>query len=442
MQVNHRNTTAPVARTHEGARAHVVKPLDALKRTVLACLLFEKSFYEDGESAAARIKRLAHECAPGDVWQLAYAARLGYGLRSAPIWLTNALWSHPQRKALNGAPGLPELVDAVCQRPDDMGELIAMYWMDGKHALPAAMKRGLAGAFTKFSTYQLAKYAKRGNIRLRDVMRLVHPKPKDDAQSTIWKQLAADTLEAADTWEVALSAGADKNDTFTRLLVDGKLGALALLRNMRNMQQVGVDRNLVESELQRLAPRSKLLPFQFIAAARAVPQWEGILEAPMLQAAMQLDKLPGKTALLIDTSGSMGGPLSAKSTLNRLDGAKGLAILCREMCERVDVYKFDARAYTLPPRRGFALGDAIGHASGGTDIAAAVHYAMAQGPYDRYIIFTDEQSRSEILASPPDGAHGYIMNVANYEHGIGHGKWTTISGFSENVLRFIAESEQ
>jgi hypothetical protein len=183
------------------------------------------------------------------------------------------------------------------------------------------------------------------------------------------------------------------------------------------------------------------LPFQFIAAARAVPQWEGILEAPMLQSAAALAKLPGRTALLVDTSGSMTGSLSQKSTLNRLDGAKGLAILCREMCEQVDVFKFDTRCYPVPARRGFALGDAIGNPSGGTDIGTAVGVAGA-GNYDRYIIFTDEQSNSQILSTPPGNVPGYIMNVASYEHGIGRGKWTTISGFSEHVLRFIAESEQ
>lgn len=438
--VNRRNTTTPVAHTHEGGRAAVVTPFEELTRSVLACLLFEDSFYEDGETAAARITRLVHACDIRRVLELARSARLAYGLRSAPAWLINAVWSHPQRAACEPS-HIVKAIDDICIRPDDMGELVAMYWMQSKRPLPASLKRGLAQAFPKFSFYQLAKYAKRGNIRLRDVLRLVHPAPKDAEQSNMWKRLANDELESADTWEVALSNGADKRDTFTRLLSDGKLGALALLRNLRNMYEARVAPDLIASELMRLAPRSKLFPFQFIAAARAVPQWETMLDEPMMAASRELNQLPGRTALLVDTSGSMRGQLSRRSTLDRLDGAKGLAIMCREMCQDVDVYTFDTQCHVIPPRHGFALGDAIGDARGGTDISGAVRTAANNHQYDRYIIFTDEQSSSGMLGAPPNGAKGYIMNVAAYQHGVGYGKWTTISGFSENVLRFIEVEE-
>jgi hypothetical protein len=43
-------------------------------------------------------------------------------------------------------------------------------------------------------------------------MFLVHPKPKDKDQEEVFKKLANNTLESPDTWEVALSAGADKKE--------------------------------------------------------------------------------------------------------------------------------------------------------------------------------------------------------------------------------------
>jgi len=53
--------------------------------------------------------------------------------------------------------------------------------------------------------------------------------------------LVAGELATPDTWEVALSAGAsvDKREAWERLLAENKLGAQALLRNLRNMAEPG-----------------------------------------------------------------------------------------------------------------------------------------------------------------------------------------------------------
>src|SRR5690606_23450596 len=125
-----------------------------------------------------------------------------------------------------------------------LAEFVALYWRDGKRPLSAQMKKGLARAFCKFDAYQLAKYDRPGPVRLRDVLFLVHAKPAAATQADTWKKLAAKALDSPDTWEVALSAGADKRDTFERLLKEKKLGYLALLRNLRNMDQAGVDEAL------------------------------------------------------------------------------------------------------------------------------------------------------------------------------------------------------
>jgi hypothetical protein len=38
----------PGQRTHEGARARIITPEQALRRSVLSCMLWEGEFYEDG----------------------------------------------------------------------------------------------------------------------------------------------------------------------------------------------------------------------------------------------------------------------------------------------------------------------------------------------------------------------------------------------------------
>ena len=429
------NTAVPKAFTHEGAPASRIKPIEQLKRTLMACLLWEASFYESGESVADRITKTAAQCSLPDVLKLAVHARHEGNLRHAPLLLMIAAIRHPDRKNHTGA--IVDAISTVCKRADDLGELLSLYWKGGKQPLAHVLRRGLGRALGQFDSYRLSKYAARGAIRLRDVLFLTRPKPKDDAQAALWKQLADDTLPTADTWEAALSAGADKAETFRRLLAENNLGGLAALRNLRNMKEAGLGKMEVAATLVRQAGKSGILPFQYIAAARAVPEWEDIVEAPMLAALAEMPKLPGHTVLLVDVSGSMAAQLSQKSTLTRLDAGAALAVLLREVCEAITIYRFDDRPEVIPPRRGFALRDAIGKTRGGTMTENAVRQANSVKP-DRIVIITDEQSHQAI--SKPHG-RGYIMNVGTYENGIGYGPWTHVSGFSENLVRYIVEAE-
>jgi hypothetical protein len=60
-------------------------------------------------------------------------------------------------------------------------------------------------------------------------------------------------------------------------------------------------------------------------------------------------------------------------------------------------------------------------------------------PHDRLIVITDEQSHDWVPSPVADRA--YLINVASYERGVAGGSWTRIDGFSENVIRYIAEVE-
>ena len=223
----------------------------------------------------------------------------------------------------------------------------------------------------------------------------------------------------------------------SRLLSERKVGALALLRNLRNMKNAGVNEELVHSALSNMKT-DRVLPFRFIAAARHAPQWEDPLETAMFRCVEGQSKLKGRTVLLVDVSGSMDAPLSKRSEMLRADAGYGLAVLLREICEDVAVYSFSDEVKRIPLRRGFALRDAI-HASqthSGTLLGQAV--AEVKGSYDRLIVITDEQAHDSVPA--PTGT-GYVINVASYKNGVGYGKWTHIDGWSESVIEYIRESE-
>src|SRR5262249_13169416 len=164
---------------------------------------------------------------------------------------------------------LSRTMGRVLQRADEPAEFLALYWKDKKQPLSKQVKRGLAWSMRRFSEYELAKYNRDAEIKPRDVLFLSHARPKDEAQAALWKKLAANELATPDTWEVQLSAGADKKETFERLMREKKLGYFALIRNLRNMEQAGVDAQLVRAALlARKRGAAKILPLPHIPAAR------------------------------------------------------------------------------------------------------------------------------------------------------------------------------
>jgi hypothetical protein len=433
----------PRPRTHEGARARAITPEQALRRTVLSCMLWEDEFYEDGVQVAGRMHELVPQVAAEKVAALAVEARERMKLRHAPLLLVREMARHATHRAL-----VAETLERVIQRADELSEFVAIYWAGGRQPLSAQVKKGLAAAFGKFDEYALAKYDRAGAVRLRDVLFLCHARPVDEAQAALWKRLAENELATPDTWEVALSGAgrgeaADKREVWERLLAERKLGALALLRNLRNLHQAGVREELVLDGLAALKT-DRVLPFRFLAAARVAPQWEEALEAAMFRALEgRAGTLPGHTILLVDVSGSMEATLSGRSEMRRTDAAYGLAILLREIAEKVTVYTFSESAKRVPSRRGMALRDALDQSQphGGTNLGASLKQVEAdvREGYDRLVVITDEQSHDRV---PAPKSKGYVINVASARNGVGYGEWTHIDGWSEAVIDYIAELER
>jgi hypothetical protein len=425
-------------RTHEGAPAAAIADEQALRRSVLACMLWEDEFYESGETIADRIRGLVPRVEAAKVAALAVEARTKMKLRHAPLLLVREMARYATHRGL-----VAETLAQVIQRADELAEFVSIYWAEGKVPLSGQIKKGLAAAFPKFDEYALAKYDRANAVRLRDVLFLCHAKPLSAVQAEVWKRLIAGELATPDTWEVALSAVSkelgDKRVRWERLLIERKLGALALLRNLRNLKDAGVGEELVRSALDAMRTE-RVLPFRFLAAARYAPQWEDGLERAMFRALDGAAKLPGKTVLLVDVSGSMVCPLSRKSEMLRTDAAYGLAVLLREVCERVAVYTFSHEAKLVAPRRGFALRDAMERSQphGGTNLGAALAQVDKGERYDRIVVITDEQSHDRVGA--PLG-RGYVVNVASARNGVGYGKWTHIDGWSEAVIEYIRELE-
>jgi 60 kDa SS-A/Ro ribonucleoprotein len=433
------NTRRPPTthRTHEGAPARHISPEDQLSRSVMACLLWEKSFYDEGVLIADRIRDLVPKVGAAAVAQLAIQARSEMNLRHVPLLLVREMARHPSHRPL-----VAKTLEAVIQRADELAEFLALYFQDGRQPIAKQVQRGLARAFGKFSEYQLAKYNRTDkSVTLRDVLFLSHAKPRDEAQAALWRRLVEDKLAVPDTWEVELSKGGpDKQASWSRLVTEEKLGALALLRNLRNITEAKVDDALIRKALGA-TDVSRVLPFRFIAAARHAPRFEPELESALFRNVASLPKLSGRTVVLVDISPSMDANLSGKSDMKRVDAACGLAMILREICGEVRVFSFSNRAVEVPPRRGFALRDAIvrSQPSNGTLLGTAVK--AVSGSYDRLVVITDEESQDPVPNPDPD-RRGYMLNVSCEKNGVGYGPWVHVDGFSEAVVRYLMEHER
>lgn len=432
MKLNVKTPRKPLVFTHEGAVAKNITPAQELRRSVMACMLWENSFYESGKDIADRIAELVAQVSGVEAMNIAIEAREQMKLRHTPLYIVRLMAKNPHQRSC-----VAETLTRVIQRADELSEFLSLYWKDGRQPISKQVKKGLAQAFTKFDEYSLAKYNKDGAVKLRDVLFLVHARPNSPTQAALWKRLVNDELNTPDTWEVELSASTDKRGSWTRLLEQKKLGAMALVRNLRNMTESKVDDCLIRSALIN-TKTDRVLPFRFIAAARFAPKYIPELEIAMFKCLENHERLAGKTIILIDVSISMQSKVSGRSEISRLDAAKGLAMLIREVSTNSEVYTFNYITERVANKRGFALADAIGRARGGTKLGEAVK-DMNTKSADRIIVITDEQSADRV--PDPAFANSYMINVAACKNGVGYGKWTHMDGWSDSIVSYIISLE-
>src|SRR6202522_3463782 len=124
-------------RTHEGAPAVAVSAELALRRSVLACMLWEDEFYENGVAITGRIRELVPKVDAVKVAALAVEARTTMKLRHVPLLLVREMARHATHRAL-----VAETMTRVIQRADELAEFVAIYWAGGRQPLSAQVQKG------------------------------------------------------------------------------------------------------------------------------------------------------------------------------------------------------------------------------------------------------------------------------------------------------------
>jgi len=407
---------------HEGGLAFTMDPLSRLYTRLTASLMGEDKFTTDASTSDAELVAdvaAAAEANPEGVLRLAAYARQVMNMRSAPIATLVLAAAIPACK-----PFVRKWTPEIVRRADEPAEVIA-YWVKrhgaigshgakgGEHAFPNALSNGLADALRRFDEYQFAKYDRDGSVKLRDVLRIVRPKPESDQRAALYRYLVKGDIDATHlpklaakaellrketfdaeaallaarshaTWEVLVSKFGSKPEVWNAL----DLPFMAGLRNLSNIMRTGADEALGKVMSMFRDPdqvrRSRLLPFRFFSAFRALGghvsggrrggfTWEApatddrltnhprraeVLDA--IQTALEaslanLPRLTGRSFVTADNSGSMDSLLSNKGTVTHRDVANLLAAMAHAMCDNAIVSSFACRHQVLDVSRKDAL---------------------------------------------------------------------------------------
>jgi hypothetical protein len=131
---------------------------------------------------------------PERVAELTINARDELKLRYAPL----ALVCEMTKSSKSHRTIVASTLERVIQSPKGIAEYVAIYWKVSGSICPLS-KIGLAAAFNKFTEQDFANYNDDGDVKLRDVLSLVHAKPKHREQGRIFARIANKTYLPAKT---------------------------------------------------------------------------------------------------------------------------------------------------------------------------------------------------------------------------------------------------
>lgn len=360
----------PTEKNLMGEEAFKLDAREELVATVLTTFM-QKSYYETENEILNRIKNTASKVDPLFIAKTAIYTRTIANMRSSSHVLAGELASR-----VSGLEWASRFYDKIVVRPDDMAEILSYYFMtnsesDKKHpAIPNAIKKGFKNRLEKLDPYLIDKYKMNNReISLVDLVNLFRPKPNSKNEEA-FKRLIKDggkglsDLYTSKILEKEMSAtgkAENKNDA-KKEAISSVLESAAgmpmfnLLRNLRNIllyTPEKVDDAIKQLTTLEKVQNSKLLPFRFLSAYNEVKAITFIGESkPTSKIVFEDEKqgklvdketfennknkvlngiekaielscsnipvLEGRTAILIDHSGSMRGDGGGSSLVSAL----------------------------------------------------------------------------------------------------------------------------
>lgn len=508
-----KTSSVPTGTTHEGHPGYVRDSKSELFLLASTQFMRQNTFYENAQKRDNRLVSLVHRVTQEDpVWVLNLArwlrreanlrsVALVVGLEGAKAVLEHTPGIHFMGEVPEtGGQGIVRLLaKAGILRADEPGEALAYWYSKYGRNIPIPVKNAIADkAKELYNERALLKYDTDSHaFRFADVIELAHPSPGAPWQSDLFKYaidrrhnrdngipsilemivqnsmlrsiavsgegldvlLDPNRIRAAGmNWEDVLSLVGDKlpKQSLWKAMIPS-MGYMALLRNLRNFDQANIPDHLATIIANKLSnpqevAKSRQLPMRFLSAYQNAPslRWAWPLEQALNLSLGNVPELPGRTLILVDTSGSMNNAFSSRADLRRWDVASLFGIVLAKRCHDQHLVSFSDRTMLFPLIEGSGSvlpawkrwqrnGYNIGH---GTYTANALREMYNR--HDRVVVITDEQAHmtrnSEVTDSVPAHIPMHTINVAGYQMGYapsGQDNRHVYGGLDDQVFRLI-----
>ena len=464
MKTSKFNQTATIKTTNKsGHAAYGMTAKSKLVTQVLTSFFNESKFYGDNSDDMQNTIKQVIKTDAAFVSKLAVFARREFNMRSVAHVLTAYLAHEPE-----GKPFVRATIKGVSLRGDDVTEIMSFYLSTFGKPIPNALKKGIADVLKGFDEYTLAKYKGEGKaVKMRDLLCLCRPTPKNSEQSAMWKRCLENQLETPLTWETELSVHGNNCETWEKLIDSGKVGYMALLRNLRNIIQANpanIEKVYQLIENPEAVKRSRQLPFRFLSAYKSISSIGGsrafdALESAVIVSTENMPKLSGTTVIAVDVSGSTGSPVSAKSDVKCYEIGVLLGLIANRISDNAIFYTFnhDIQKHALSRRTDILYSACRFNVGGGTDMSLPFQKMIDDNvKADRIIIISDNECNYGYYRNAPiqsivgkyraqsgDNIWVHAIDLQGYGTQQFHGVRTNIiAGWSEKVFDFIRFAEQ
>ena len=385
---------------------------------VLSSLLKGNSFYESEKDRVEKVFEFATQ--HPDLSEFLAKAMI-YTRNTGNMRSISHVMAVSLLKNAKGTPYLRKAIGEIAIRPDDLTEILALYKDKVGLAIPNALRRAIKDSLEdKFDEYQLKKYfGGKRKVKVSDLVKLAHPKPKNDEQAEMFKRAIEGKLkkiETAQTVNAGLT-GEERRDKYLKMIKDGKLGYMALLKNLVNMLKV--DNHISKDDLETIVKaiknkkaikNSRVLPFRFLQAYESISEIPSLsvkkeeklrkaLEKAFKVSAKNVRLVPEgqKLAILLDESASMGGfeykdPFSIGKVL-----MAGLLVNADKEDTFAYLWANSVRKVKLS-KHPLKFASNLSSMGGGTDLSAPIYKMIEKGKYaDVIVILTDMQQNSPFI---------------------------------------------
>lgn len=247
--------------------------------------------------------------------EFAVTLRQQLNMRTTPQVIMVRAAKHPSVK---GSPLLAEFSRHIMHRMDEPMVQMAYHLKKFGKPLPSNLKRAWARRVEVAKPYELAKYRMEGReVNIYDLINVSHPRANEHINKLMKGRHKLGGQHK--TWEsVRSGAGKTENKEQAKEVwteASKHMGHMALLRNLRNLEQ---NKSLTDEHLAELVKgveRGRQLPFRYYTAYQAMsgsrPAVLDAIEECLERSFAHAPRFKGRTMSLSDNSGSAHGAVTS-----------------------------------------------------------------------------------------------------------------------------------